>query len=127
MRKKYPREEFPREVLSFERMHDRVHLNIVPSISWPRTTAGFYKFLNCVGTIPKSINKHSIGRKNHKRGYSPNNTFWQERSKNNGEPCSRKELRHLQLIKNKKRWAQRGAKAKWAKQMAAWRAQCKLA
>lgn len=70
------------ELAAFKRMHDRVRDGKSPSIEWPRSLDGFVLFLKEIGPIPFDLNKPSVGRIKHSKGYEADNVSWEEHSEN---------------------------------------------
>lgn len=62
----------------FTRCHGRVNIGKCSSIQWPRNKDGYLKFCKEIGPIPKNMNKPSVGRKNHRKGYVKGNIRWEE-------------------------------------------------
>lgn len=120
MRKKYPKEKYPREVASFRSMQARVAEG-KSTASWPRTTEGFFAFLKCMGRVPKEMKDPTIGRKNHSKGYGPGNCKWQERSDNSKESCLRRWKKETNfdflIAANLKRWSKPGARKRHSVKM----------
>lgn len=86
--KKYPREKWPAEVRHFEEIQKRVAAGKATT-SWSRDEKGFLAFLKCVGPIPIGMIRPTVGRKNHKTGYSKGNCCWQSLSENTREMAIR--------------------------------------
>lgn len=70
--------QFKAHLAAFIRAHNRVRDGKAPSIEWARTLEGFVAFLKEVGPIPTGMQKPSLGRKFHNRGYETGNIQWEE-------------------------------------------------
>lgn len=99
---KFPKDH-PKKLAHFIWMQKRVKSGHSTSV-WKRTPEGFANFLSCVGLIPKEMERPSLGRKNHSKGYSPNNCGWQEWLENTIEPTTRKSFKKRQSLMMKERW-----------------------
>jgi hypothetical protein len=92
---KHWRRRYPAHWMSFTRMHQRVRDGYVSTIWWPRTDEGFIDFMLYVGKVPRGMVRPSIGRKNHSKGYAPNNCGWQALGDNVAEVGRRNRGRKL--------------------------------
>jgi len=72
------RKEFPIEFKRFIGCHNRVHEGKTPSMYWPRDSSGFFGWLSDIGPIPSHLEKPSVGRIDHSKGYVPGNMRWEE-------------------------------------------------
>ncbi len=61
----------------FKGMHDRVRDGKCPSIEWERNQKGFELFAKEIGELPSEIERPSVGRKDHSKGYSTGNIMWE--------------------------------------------------
>lgn len=86
--RKWPWDEYPREVAAFIAMQKRVQSGYTTT-EWPRTREGFFVFLEYVGRIPRKMKWPSLGRKNHSKGYHPGNCMWQEFIENGQDASTR--------------------------------------
>lgn len=56
-----------------------------PSFSFETSFEGFKRFMDEVGQIPDTMQRPSLGRRDHSKGYEIGNIFWQELSENCAE------------------------------------------
>lgn len=62
----------------FKGCHNRVRDGKSPSIFWPRTKEGYLNFCSEIGKFPEAMEKPSVGRIDHDKGYEPGNIRWEE-------------------------------------------------
>ena len=72
---------FDKELAAFKRCHDRVRDGKPPSIQWGRDLKGFSEFVKELGECPP-MEKPSVGRIDHNKGYQKGNIKWQEHKEN---------------------------------------------
>lgn len=63
---------------SFKGCHDRVRDGKCPSIFWERNREGYLGFCKEIGPKPLDMQKPSVGRIDHSKGYEPENIRWEE-------------------------------------------------
>ena len=69
-------------LVAFKGCHNRVRDGKVCSIFWPRSRQGYLDFCKEMGPKPTQMNKPSVGRIDHSRGYEPGNVRWEEHAVN---------------------------------------------
>ncbi len=69
----------------FKGMHDRVRDGKCPSIEWDRSQVGFEAFVKEIGSIPIGMDRPSVGRKDHSKGYECGNIMWEDFIINSGK------------------------------------------
>lgn len=57
--------------------HNRVKNGKSPSIFWQRTREGYLSFCSHIGPKPDGVQKWSVGRIDHSKGYEPGNVRWE--------------------------------------------------
>lgn len=77
MKPLYPK-GFKPELNYFFRLQNRATSLGISSTVWPRNAKGFLAFLKEIGPMPTKMDRPSVGRKDHSKGYEPGNVFWQE-------------------------------------------------
>ena len=71
-----------KSVQSFKGCCDRVRDGKSPEIEWPRSREGCIGFINEIGPVPKNMEKPSVGRIDHSKGYASGNIRWEEHKYN---------------------------------------------
>jgi hypothetical protein len=88
--------DYPQHFSSFWNMHTRSRRKgLEVAYDFRRNFQGLANLVECVGPVPSEMKSPTVGRRDHGRGYVPDNIAWQDRAENSREAALRNDLRHM--------------------------------